>query len=140
MCGVVRCSNSSDDLCIGIGVIQPADQIIDRSTTGVDEQQQGSAESGVNAHPVLPVLYRSIEIWQIFGVQLKGFEPNAREVEKGDAEGRGLFQLLRSSGAIGSNNAAPYEADPVFCLQSLAEKRKQPRQIASELAGNKHQG
>jgi hypothetical protein len=80
MTGVVGGGNPPDDCCVGIGVIQATDQVIDRSTTGIDEQQQRAAVCRVNADPVLPVLNRPIKIWERAGVELKRLQLSSGEI------------------------------------------------------------
>ena len=80
MTGVMGCCNSPDDRRVGIGVIQSADEVINRSATGIDEQQQRSAVGWVHADPVLPVLNRSIKVRERAGVQLKRLQLSSGEI------------------------------------------------------------
>ena len=80
MTGVMGGCYPPDDRGVRIGVIKAADEVVDRSATGIDEQQQGSAVGWVHADPVLPVLNRSIKVRERAGVQLKRLQLSSGEI------------------------------------------------------------
>ena len=126
------------------GVIQAADQVVDRPAGGIHQQQhrggvaaaRGGRGAEAQGHP--PGLGRPIQIGHGGGVDREGMEDRVREAQQQHAQGGLPFELVGLLLA-GSHHATTTAAKPMLRLQLLAEQRQQPRQIAGKAAVGKHQ-
>ena len=123
-----------------IGVVEAADQIVDRRAAGIHEQQHRVGAFGVGSQPVHPLLAGTVEVRQAAGFEVEGLQPAARQVEQGDADRRLVLQLMGLTLRVGAHHAAAGAANPVAAGDRLLEQRHQPLQIAGVGGGAEHQG
>ena len=126
MGGAVLAGDAADLHGVGVGVVEPADQVVDRWAAGVHQQQHRVTVLGIGPHPVDPLLAGAIEIGQAAGLEPEGLKAAAGQAEQADADARLMFQLVGGAVGIGADDATTGAAEPVARRNRLAQQRQQP--------------
>jgi hypothetical protein len=140
MGGVVGDGDSTDLVHRGVGVIQTADQIIDSATRGIDQKQQRSTGSRLQAHPLVPVLRSTVKVWKVVAVELYALQFDSGEVEQHDAQRRALLHFMGITGRRRAHDTSAETSQPVAGVQTLLKQGQQAREITGEVTGHEHQG
>ncbi len=138
--GAVLSSDASDLVGVGVGVVEPADQVIDGVAGGIDEQQHRVSIGWIDACPVRPVLAGSIEIGELIGLEPEHLDLRVREFQQGEADARLVFQFMGLALGVSAHHPTTAAADPVFACNGCAQQWQHPLQVAGIGAGAEHQG
>ena len=140
MRAVVGCGDAANLFGTRIGVVQPADQVIDSTAGGVDQQDLAAGSLGGDANPVLPLLGGSIQIRQLLDAQVLSGDRCPRQGEQRHAQSRCLLQFRGAAVAAGAHHAATGASDPMLRADLGAKHRQQPRQVGGVTRGGEDEG
>ena len=140
MAGAVLAGDATDLHGVGVGVVEPADQVVDRGAAGIHQQQHGVALQRIATHPVNPLLAGAIQVGKPARFKPEGLQGAARQADRCQADRRLTLQFMGGSIRVGADHAATGAAEPVARWNRLPQQRQQPLQVAGVGGGAEHQG